>query len=73
MKIVFVPALIVVLIDKEQERGRELTREEVEAIRDGATAIRLPEEAADDMIRARGYRDIDPENVWSEWVANKAG
>lgn len=72
MKIVFVPALIVVLIDKEQEVGRELTREEVESIRDGATAIRLPDEAAEDMIRERGYRDIDPENVWREWQAYKA-
>ena len=42
MKIVFIPALIVVLIDKEQDMGRELTRDEVESIRDGATAIRLP-------------------------------
>lgn len=73
MKIVFVPALIVVLIDKEQEMGRELTRQDVESIRDGATAIRLPDEAAEDMIRERGYRDIDPENVWGEWLAYKAG
>lgn len=73
MKIVFVPALIVVLIDKEQEMGRELTRQDVESIRDGATAIRLPDEAAEDMIRERGYRDIDPENVWDEWQAYKAG
>lgn len=72
MKIVFIPALIVVLIDKEQEVGRELTREEVESIRDGATAIRLPAEAAEDMIRERGYRDINPENVWREWQAYKA-
>lgn len=73
MKIVFVPALIVVLIDKEQEMGRELTRQDVESIRNGATAIRLPDEAAEDMIRERGYRDIDPENVWGEWLAYKAG
>ncbi|MBZ0057279.1 hypothetical protein ACOYA6_05905 [Leclercia barmai] len=73
MKIVFVPALIVVLIDKEQEMGRELTRQDVESIRDGATAIRLPDEAAEEMIRERGYRDIDPENVWGEWQAYKAG
>ncbi len=72
MKIVFIPALIVVLIDKEQDIGRELTRDEVESIRDGATAIRLPVEAAEDIIRERGYRDIDPENVWREWLAYKA-
>ncbi|WP_234095938.1 hypothetical protein [Citrobacter portucalensis] len=72
MKIVFIPALIVVLIDKEQDIGRELTRYEVESIRDGATAIRLPAEAAEGIIRERGYRDIDPENVWREWQAYKA-
>ncbi|EKS7104758.1 hypothetical protein ACEV6G_18030 [Enterobacter ludwigii] len=72
MKIVFIPALIIVLIDKEQGMGRELTRDEVESIRDDATAIRLPAEAAEDIIRERGYRDIDPENVWREWQAYKA-
>lgn len=72
MKIVFIPALIVALIAKEQDMGRELTRDEVESIRDGATAIRLPAEAAEDLIRERGYRDIDPENVWREWQAYKA-
>ena len=72
MKIVFIPALIVILIDKEQDIGRELPRDEVESIRDGATAIRLPAEAAEDIIRERGYRDIDPENVWREWQAYKA-
>ena len=72
MKIVFIPALIIVMIDKEQGMGRELTRDEVESIRDDATAIRLPAEAAEDIIRERGYRDIDPENVWREWQAYKA-
>ncbi|WP_212023913.1 hypothetical protein [Citrobacter portucalensis] len=72
MKIVFIPALIAVLIDKEQDMGRELTRDEVESIRDDATAIRLPTESAEDIIRERGYRDIDPENVWREWQAYKA-
>ncbi|HCJ6372499.1 MULTISPECIES: hypothetical protein [unclassified Citrobacter] len=72
MNIVFIPALIVVLIDKEQDMGRELIRDEVESIRDGATAIRLSAEVAEDIIRERGYRDIDPENVWREWLAYKA-
>ena len=72
MKIVFIPALIVVLIDKEQDIGRELTRDEVVFFCVGATAIRLPAEAAEDIIRERGYSDIDPENVWREWQAYKA-
>ena len=72
MKIVFIPALIIVLIDKEQDMGRELTRDEVESLCDDATAICLPTEAAEDIIRERGYRDIDPENVWRECQAYKA-
>ena len=72
MTIVFIPALIAVLVAQEREMGRELTQEDVESIRDRATAIELPEELADDMARERGYPDIDPENVWSEWQAYKA-
>lgn len=71
MTIVFIPALIAVLVAKEREAGRELTRQEVESLRDGATAMRVPEEIAGDMARERGYPDIDPENVWDEWLAYK--
>ncbi|WP_312209720.1 hypothetical protein [Pseudescherichia sp.] len=71
MTIVFIPALVVVLVAKEKEAGRELTREEVESIRDSATAIRVPIETARDMVRERGYLDIDPENVWEEWLLHK--
>ncbi|WP_312267815.1 hypothetical protein [Pseudescherichia sp.] len=71
MTIVFIPALVVVLIAKEKEAGRELTRKEVESIRDSATAIRVPIETARDMVRERGYLDIDPENAWEEWLLHK--
>lgn len=71
MTIVFIPALVAVLVAKEKEAGRELTREEVESIRDSAAAIRVPIETARDMVRERGYLDIDPENVWEEWLLHK--
>jgi len=48
---------------------RELTREEVESIRDSATAIELSSDIAEDMVN---YPGIDPEKVWSEWLAYKA-
>lgn len=67
MTIVFIPALVAVLVAEESKAGRELTCEEVESIRDSATAIRVPIEVAQDMVRERGYLDIDPENVWEEW------
>lgn len=71
MTIVFIPALVVVLLSKERETGRELTQQEVEATRDSATAIRVPVDVAKEMIKERGYLDIDPEDVWEEWLLYK--
>ena len=71
MAIVFIPALVVLLEAKEKDFGRELTREDVESIRDDATAIELPAEIAKDMIESRGYPDIDAKNAWDEWLQYK--
>jgi len=68
MAIVFILALVALLEAKEMDSGRELTREDVETIRDNASAIELPAEIARDMIKSRGYPDIDAENVWNEWL-----
>lgn len=69
MAIVFIPALVALLEAKEKDFGRELTREDVESIRD--TAIELPAEIARDMSKSRGYHDIDAENVWDEWLLHR--
>ncbi|NQF30888.1 hypothetical protein [Enterobacter asburiae] len=71
MTIVFIPALIAVLLSEEREIGRELTQQEVESIRDSATAARVPVDVAKEMIKERGYLDIDPENAWEEWLLYK--
>lgn len=71
MAIVFIPALVALLEAKEKDFGRELTREDVESIRDNATAIELPAEIARDMIKSRGYPDIDAQNAWDEWLLHK--
>ncbi|QGW87434.1 hypothetical protein EAAEB30_12270 [Enterobacter asburiae] len=71
MAIVFIPALVALLEAKEKDFGRELTREDVESIRDNATAIELPAEIARDMIESRGYPDIDAQNAWDEWLLYK--
>ncbi|AYH47851.1 hypothetical protein B6N31_09240 [Dickeya fangzhongdai] len=71
MTIVFIPALVVLLEAKEKEAGRELTRQEIESIRDDAIAVQLPEEIAKEMVRDRGYPDIDAESVWDEWLKYK--
>ncbi|WP_081641763.1 hypothetical protein [Dickeya dadantii] len=71
MTIIFIPALIALLTIREDEAGRPLTKEEVETIRDNATAIVLPEDVAISMTAERGYNDISPEHVWDEWISFK--
>nr|WP_282558495.1 hypothetical protein [Providencia rettgeri] len=71
MAIVFIPALVALLEAKEKDFGWELPREDVESVRDTATAIELPAEIARDMIKSWGYPDIDAENVWDEWLLHK--
>lgn len=72
MAIVFIPALVALLVEaKEKDFGRELTRDDVESIRNNATAIELPAEIVRDMIKSRGYPDIDAENVWDEWLLHR--
>ncbi|MBE1254599.1 MULTISPECIES: hypothetical protein [Enterobacter cloacae complex] len=71
MTIVFIPSLVAVLLDKEIEIGRALTQQEVKSIRDSATAVRVPVDVAKEMIKERGYLDIDPENAWEEWLLYK--
>lgn len=65
--IVFIPPLVAVLLARETEKGVALTEEEVLSLRDNSTCMELPEEVAAAMAKERGYRDIDPENVWEEW------
>ncbi|ENK1088271.1 hypothetical protein AB2010_001507 [Citrobacter freundii] len=69
MTIVYIPPLIALLVAKEKEVSRPLTRQEIEYIRDNATSIALPEDVAEAMAGERGYPDIDPEKAWEEWLA----
>ncbi|CAK6492536.1 hypothetical protein PANNVG_01622 [Pantoea sp. Nvir] len=68
MSIIFVPPLIAVLLSKEIEKGFPLTEEEVNTIRDNATAIVVDANTALALVENRGYRDINPEKCWEEWV-----
>ncbi|RRA26939.1 hypothetical protein C3O70_15245 [Cronobacter sakazakii] len=71
MALVFIPALIVLLTAKEKELGRELTQEEVETLRDNAVGMVMPDEIGLEMNESRGYPDVDPENVWYDWLSYK--
>jgi TPR repeat protein len=55
----------------EKEKGSDLTKEEIIAIRDSAVCIALPQSEKHMMDAQRGYKDIDPENCWEEWCAYK--
>lgn len=70
--IVPVPALVAVLLAMERAKGEPLTQAEVEQARDNAESIVMPAYAAQKVAEARGYRDIDPENVWAEWQEARA-
>lgn len=63
-----VPALVAVLLAKEKEKGEPLTRGEVENITVRAECIAMPRDVRVELDESRGYRDIDPENAWEEWL-----
>jgi len=67
--VLFIPSLISLLVSKAEEKGSPLTEEEVLAIRDNATAIVTDAEGILAVTERRGYKDIDPENCWNEWLA----
>lgn len=70
--LVFVPALVAVLAFEESKLGRDLTKDEVEAIRNKAACMAVPIDAAIKLDQSRGYDDIRPENVWEDWLEYKA-
>ncbi len=65
---IFVPSLIAILLNGEEVKGDCLTREEAEAIRDSSYSIMLPESMLDVIKENRGYKDINPENCWEEYM-----
>jgi hypothetical protein len=67
-----IPALGVLLLNLEKHKGAPLSEAEVIEARGKAVCMMLPLSAKRAMDEKRGYRDIDPENVWSEWLAFKA-
>ena len=65
----FIPSLVSRLIRAEQDKGKPLEEHEVIQVRDSARVIRVPLAARNGVWIKRGYRDIDPENVWEDWLA----
>jgi hypothetical protein len=70
--ILFIPALIAILLSVERKNGGPLNQAQVEAVRDTASVVVSPLHAAQAVEDKRGYRDLDPREVWKEWqVARK--
>jgi len=63
------PALVVLLLNKEQEKGSPLTEAEVIDVRDCAECVMVPRDTAARIADERGYDDIDPERAWEAWNA----
>jgi len=66
------PALCVILLNLEKAGERPLTESAVLAARDAAVCMAVPRSMRDAMDAARGYRDLDLENAWQDWLELKA-
>ncbi|MBL4848959.1 MAG: hypothetical protein JKY65_25835 [Planctomycetes bacterium] len=64
---VFIPALVVGLLNQERAKGASLTRVEVEDLRDRAVVTLMNVETAQTLADERGYDDLDPELAWEQW------
>jgi hypothetical protein len=64
---VFIPALVVLLLNAEREKGTALTEQEVLTIRDRGVCMMMAEPRAIELDAKRGYTDLDPARVWEQW------
>jgi hypothetical protein len=64
---VFMPVLVLLLVDAERRKGSPLTEQEVLDIRDKGACMMLRVEHAIALDEKRGYNDLDPERVWEQW------
>ncbi|MBA3845347.1 MAG: hypothetical protein H0X45_01755 [Planctomycetes bacterium] len=65
---VFVPSLASLLIAEHDRLGRALDEDEVSAVRDAARITTMPLGLAIAQAKARGYRDIDPDRAYAEYL-----
>lgn len=62
-----IPALVVLLVNLEKQKGSPLSEAEVLVTADKAACIMLPDSARLVLDEKRGYADINPEHAWGEW------
>ncbi|SAI68848.1 Uncharacterised protein [Bordetella ansorpii] len=66
-----VPALCLILLNLEKDKGSPLTETEVLEARDKAVCMMVPQSVAKIMEEKRGYRDLILEDVWNDWLGFK--
>jgi hypothetical protein len=69
--LVFIPSLLATLINREDAKGSPLTESEVLSIRDKAPVVAATNEQFKPVEEARGYKDLNAEDVWREWQGYK--
>lgn len=69
---VFIPALITILTAMEKKDGYQLTKDEVEKIRDEASCIAINPRDAQKLEKSRGYSDLNPDLAWEQWQIFRA-
>lgn len=67
-----IPALCLILLNLEKEKGSPLIEEEVLAARDSAVCMAVPRSVHTSMEESRGYRDLVLEDVWNDWLGFKS-
>jgi hypothetical protein len=68
----YVPSLKASLILHEKMKGAPLTEAEVEDIRDNAAAVLVRPDMLAELIKDRGYEDLDPADCWEQWQVFRA-
>ena len=66
--LLFIPPLVKMLNFHEQQKGSNLTENEVVEITNKAVFMSVPKTIKTQMDIQRGFIDLDPENIWVEWV-----
>jgi hypothetical protein len=64
-----IPPLGILLLHLEEQKGAPLTQQEVIDARDKAVCMMMRLSHKQALEDKRGYRDVDPGNVWVDWQA----
>jgi hypothetical protein len=63
----FMPPLALMLANAERTKGGPLTEAEALKLRDKSPCIMMEATDIRTLDASRGYRDVNPENIWADW------